>query len=79
MEGKIVITSEGEIMVTSLSETGLPLYLPAYPNEILNTVMNGDGVEFKVIDEFTNPELYSKYSLFDGPTFAKVEKIIKYE
>lgn len=77
MKGKIVITSEGEIMVTSHNQAGLPFYLSAYPNELLNSVKNGDDVEFEIVDEFTHPEFYKSIPLFEGPTYANIQKIIR--
>lgn len=77
MKGKIVITSEGEVMVTSHNQAGIPFFLATFPNEILNDVKNGDEVEFQIVDEFTHPEFYKSVPLFEGPTYANIEKIIK--
>ena len=48
--------------------------LPLYPGDVkkLNCNELSEQVNFTIIDEFTNPELYRDVPLFDGIKYAKL-------
>jgi hypothetical protein len=50
--------------------------LPIYHKDLTESqkwcMYQGMEIEFKIIDEFTNPELYTDVGLFEGITMAKL-------
>jgi len=52
----------------------LPLYQKDVDDNLLQ-LQNAKLVEFKIIDEFTNPELYKGIPIFEGQKIAKLIKI----
>jgi hypothetical protein len=71
MKGIITTISE-ELFVVKTEEGEWETHYPLHPSSI--KLPPGTIVEFDIIDEFTNPELYEGIGWGDGQEYAIVKK-----
>ena len=49
-------------------------YIELFPNTDTSNLFSGQDVDFKVVDEFTHPELYEGVPLYEGTKYAILKK-----
>ena len=69
--GKIVL-KDGEYFVEYSTNYGRDRKIPVFKPD--SEFVEGEMVDFEIVDEFTHPQLFADVSLFDGTQSAMIIK-----
>lgn len=71
MTGKIVLKGE-EYFVEYSTNYGRDRQIPVFKPD--SEFIDGEAVDFEIVDEFTHPQLFRDVPLFDGTESARIIK-----